>query len=106
MQQQIRPLIGGEAARKSESERIWFENPLDLCNFLGRCAMPRNLARQPLSYEFDERFSGGRAHLPDMRIGDSPDILFEPVQIGVPALFATGFSPQIVGLRRLPDGNV
>ena len=54
LQQQVGALVGGEAAREADRQRVEAERPPQLGDELRRLAAPLGLARGPAPREVDE----------------------------------------------------
>ena len=90
VQQQIRSLVGREAARKTQCQGIGIEEMLRPVHRLGRRAGGGQLPGQSLAGVFDERLAGGGAKLPEPGVGDAANVLLQ----GVPSSPASAPLPQ------------
>ena len=106
VQQQVRPLVGREAARKAQRQRVGIEQMLRTVDRLGRRAGRGQLPGQSLAGVFDQRAAGGGAKLPEPGVGDAANVLLQGFRRPQPAILAAGLRPQIVGRRRVPGRHV
>ena len=106
VQQQVRPLVGREAARKTQRQRVGIEQ------MLRRCPPPRaTRPRRPVAGTTARGRSrpapcGGGAQLPELRVGDAANVLLQSFRRPQPAVLAAGLRPKLVGRRRVPGGHV
>ena len=55
---------------------------------------------------FNQRLAGREAKLPETIIGDAAKVRLQIIRRSQPAIFSTGFGPEIVRFRRVPSRNV
>ena len=77
-----------------------------LVNRLGRRAGGGQLSGQSFASVFNKRLAGGGAKLPEPGVGDAANVLLQVFRRPQPAVFSTGFRPEIVGCRRVPGRHV
>ena len=106
VQQQVRSLVGREAARKAQRQRVGIKEMLRLVNRLGRRAGGGQLPGQSFAGVFNKRLAGGGAKLPEPGVGDAANVLLQGFRRPQPAVLSTGFRPKIVGRGRVPGRHV
>ena len=106
VQQQVRPLVGREAARKSQCQGVGIKQVFRLVNRLGRRAGGGQLSGQAGASVFNERLAGGNAEVPETLVGDSANVLLQGLRRPQPAVLSTGRRPEVVGCRRVPGRHV
>ncbi len=106
VQQQVRSLVGREAARKAQRQGVGIKEMLRLVNRLGRRAGGGQLPGQSFASVFNKRLAGGDAKLPEAGVGDAANVLLQGFRRPQPAVLSTGFRPKIVGRRRVPGRHV
>ena len=79
VQQQVRSLVGREAARKAQRQGVGIKEMLRLVHRLGRRAGGGQLPGQSLAGVFDKRLAGGGAKLPEPGVGDAANVLLQSV---------------------------
>ena len=106
VQQQVRSLVGREAARKTQCQRVGIEQMLRPVNRLGRRAGGGQLPGQSFASVFNKRRAGGSAKLPEPGVGDAANVLLQGFRRPQPAVLAAGLRPKIVGRGRVPGRHV
>ena len=106
VQQQVRSLVGREAARKAQRQGVGIEEMLRTFDRLGRRARSGQLPGQSFASVLNKRLAGGGAKLPELGVGDAANVLLQVFRRPQPAVLSTGFRPKIVGRRRVPGGHV
>ena len=106
VQQQVRSLVGREAARKAQCQCVGIKQMLRAVNRLGRRAGGGQLPGQSFASVFDKRLAGGGAKLPEPGVGDAANVLLQGFRRPQPAILSTGFRPKIVGRGRVPGRHV
>src|SRR5436190_3535200 len=76
-EEEVGPLVRGEAAGEAERERVRVEEGLDAPEVVGRAAMARELAAHTLADVGDEPRLLRAVRLPDLIVGDREDVVGE-----------------------------
>ena len=106
VQQQVRSLVGREAAGKAQRQCVGIKQMLRSVNRLGRRAGGGKLPGQAFANVFNERLAGGGAKLPEPGIGDAANVLLQGFRRPQPAVLSTGLRPEIIGRGRVPARHV
>ena len=106
VKQQVRPLVGREAARKSQRQHAGIKEMPGGFDLFGRGARGGQQPGQPFADALHKGPAGFGAKMPDPGVGHPANVLFQGFRRAQPAVLATGFRPEIVGGRRVPRGHV
>ena len=102
-EQQIGPLVSGEAPREAEGQNVGIEHIVGLGDDLGREAAPTQMAFQPRGARCRTKCLAGRAaQRPERLVRERFDQAAQFVGHAAPAILAAGSGPDLVGLARIP----
>ena len=106
VQQQVGPFVGRETPREAQCQRIGIKQVLRLTDRFGRRAGGRQLPGQPPASVSDKRLGAGGAQLPEPGVGKAANVMLQVFCRPQPAVFSTGFGPEVVGCGRVPAWHV
>ena len=106
MQQQVRSFVGSEAACKTQRQCVGIKQMFRTVNRLGGRTGGGKLHGDAMANVFNETLAGGGAKLPEVRVGNTANVLLQVFRRPQPAILSTGLHPKIIGRLRVPTRHV